>query len=200
MKKLFEVGWLATLLAAFLTVMAPVPAAYACESGVFSVGGVGDGNAATLSATGAAPIYYGGELNNVRQPMNQLNERVRGYLDNCGSNVYLFGFSQGSAIIHAWITENPDVAWQVSAVLWADPKQLGMGVAGSWEAGWTGYPLAGTDDYFNGANVTQLCWWGDNICHKDVGWYGYIFENAHNTHYNFGDSWGWMGAGGFYWV
>jgi len=96
-------------------------------------------------------------------------------------HIKLVGHSEGAAIIHAWVTDNP-VA-DTSAVLIADPKRAagpaGAGLASIPGNRIIGWPLAGVDDWFGPVPVLEVCNHDDVVCNVPAGWYGYVATGAH---------------------
>lgn len=182
-----------------LTVLAPTSAA--CPGAQsFGVGGAGNGNSSVFWGRVDTPVYYSGNLNDVEGGINALTRDVNDFRRYCPrSQILLTGHSQGAAIVHIYLTRNP---WlrnvPAAAVLFADPKQLGSGESdGSFAI--AGYPIAGTDNWFNGIPTVSICSWRDVICNRGAGWAGYLFENAHVAPYQPFDPYAYMWWTGTVW-
>jgi cutinase len=127
---------------------------------------------------------------NPRQGYSELDRAFWRHRALCPSgHIELVGHSEGAAIIHAWVTDNP--VPDTSAVLLADPKRAtgpaGAGLAsipGNWLIGW---PLAGVDANFGPVPVLQVCNHDDVVCNVPAGWYGYVAKGTH-LNYDFDSS------------
>jgi len=164
------------------------PAASACPAEFsFGVAGFGDGQSTLWNGRTDVQVHYSGWLNDMEGGVGALTRDVNAFRAHCpGTRLILVGHSQGAAIVHVYITRNPWLNGLATGVLYSDPKQLGTGESQHLFA-IGGYPVAGTDDFFNGVPVTSLCHVRDTICNNPpgwdiLGWNGYMREGAHGAY------------------
>lgn len=175
----------AALLLAILCSTHPTARADACL-GTWSIGigGSGDNTPSIFSPYVDQPVGY-----NSLDPISALDEIDRLFWlhrNECPfDHIRLIGHSEGAAILHAWITANPNVA-NTNAILLSDPKRApgpgGGGLSSIPGNRLVGYPLAGVDDWFGTVPVLTVCNHDDQICDISAGWWGYVTAGAHERY------------------
>ncbi|MGW4351862.1 hypothetical protein ACWELJ_07190 [Nocardia sp. NPDC004582] len=178
----------AALLMSLLTIASATIAQAGADSCVgdwsIGIGGSGDSIHSVFAPFVDQAIGY--ESTDSLPAMYELDRLFWSHRAECPSDhIRLIGHSEGSAIIHAWITAHPNVA-DTNAILLADPKRApGPGDAGLSATPGNlvlGYPLAGVDDWFGTVPVLTVCNHDDQICDTSAGWWGYVFAAAHERY------------------
>ncbi|WP_218008919.1 cutinase family protein [Nocardia jiangxiensis] len=162
----------------------PCTGTWSIVMGGFTLAGPGVTGETSAYLIGDQPVGY-----NSADPMsgyNELNRLFWLHRSQCpADHIKIVGHSEGAGIVHAWVTNNQG-AGNYNAVLLADPKRDagpgGPGLSSTPGNQLIGYPLAGTDNWFGGVPVLEVCNHDDEICDTSAGWYGYLFAGAHSRY------------------
>lgn len=111
-------------------------------------------------------VRHSGVLGDFEGEVRAFGDAVNRVRSDCpGTHILATGFSQGAAAVHMWLQRNPGMP-NKTAVLFADPKQVGTGVA-FWMR----------DNNFGGTTTVSVCRARDVICNARASWFDYPREH-----------------------